>query len=364
MKATCDLCTPSSTDCEQSKVLDREIRHLPWALPIQRLESLLRRLGDRETSLVDLPPLRAASRFRQSIRKMMVSGTVTSDILRRAVIECPDTEPPYLEKHFERAFFVFGLRRGGNHAIAEWLKGHFGDGATLHLNSAEIEFFETRGSTLRVDRAGYQDVPLVARRSVCLVGYENLDFMNFPFEHNARVAERSDLIVVLRDYPNMAASIAKSARDRPHFVYANRLRDFPPNWASYARHFRNRTGGFAYLSFNDWFNDLEYRSGFSKQLGLELSDEGLNSVSDYGHGSSFDGTTMNGSAQLMEVLHRWREMMDDDLFCFLLLAEKENLRLNDEIFGNFPHSREDLLALWRRDSSAAIKGSRRTPFRA
>lgn len=354
MKSTCDLCTSSSTDHEPSKVLEREIRRLPWTLPIQDLELLLRRLGDRETILTGLPPLRAASRFRESVRRMVVLGAVTSDNLRRATAWSPDTEFPYLERHFERAFFVFGLRRGGNHAIAEWLKGHFKAEATLHLNDAKIGFFETRGSALRVDHAGYQDVPLIARRSVCLVGYENLDFLDFPFEHNARVAERSDLIVVLRDYPNMAASIAKSARDRPHFVYAYRLKDFPPSWSSYARHFRDRTRGFTYVSFNDWFGDLEYRRGLSNHLGLEFSDRGVNSVSAYGCGSSFDGTTLQGKAQSMQVLNRWREMMDDDLFRFLLLAVKDNLRLNDEIFGNFPHTREDLLARWRRDSGEAI----------
>lgn len=56
---------------------------------------------------------------------------------------------------------------------------------------------------------------------------------------------------------------------------------------------------------------------------------------------------MDGAGQAMNVLNRWEEMMGDDLFHFLLLAREENLAFNDGLFGNFPYSREGLLARWR-----------------
>jgi hypothetical protein len=145
----------------------------------------------------------------------------------------------------------------------------------------------------------------------------------------------------------MAASIARSARDRPDFVFEYRIRDFPAGWAQYARRFRERAGGFVYVSFNAWFSSQDYRQGLAERLGLPFSDRGLDTVSAIGGGSSFDGLSFKGRAQSMNVLERWKEMMDDDLFNFLLLAGAENLDLNAEIFGNFPTPRAEILERWR-----------------
>lgn len=346
------MLTEQIITCDPREAAEREIQRLPWVLTVGQLEALLRSVGDSEVTLAGLPPMRAAAVFRETLGRLVRSGVVNCESLLRVIRDIePGREPdaaPQLVRRFDRAFFIFGLRRGGNHAIAEWLKGHFGDGETLHLNSAEIGFFETDGAALRVDGADYRSVSLAGGESVLLVGYENLDFLDFPFEHNARVARRSDLVVVLRDYPNMAASIARSARERPSFVYHYRLKDLPPNWAAYARHMRERTGGFEYVKFNDWFSDAEYRRATAGRLGLEFSDRGLNVVSAYGGGSSFDGMTFDGTGQSLNVLERWREMLDDDLFNFLLLAGEENLELNEELFGNFPFSRQDVFARWSR----------------
>ena len=242
---------------------------------------------------------------------------------------------------------MFGLRRGGNHAIAEWLKAHFDESDTVYLNSAEIGFFKTGGNSFAVDQADYANIALNGKKSVLIIGYENLDFQSFPFAHNAGIAKRSDLIIVLRDYPNMAASIAKSARESPSFVYKYRLKDLPDNWTTSAKHFLARTGGFTYVKFNDWFSDVEYRKNLARILNLGFSDRGLNIVSSFGGGSSFEGMARDGEAQSMNVLNRWREMADDDLFLFLLLANDNVLDLNEKIFGNFPFSYEELRVRWQ-----------------
>jgi hypothetical protein len=299
------MMTEQSVSSDLRETAEREIQRLPWLLNVSQLEALLRRLGDAETSLAGLPPLRAAGLFCETLGRLVRAGSVACDLLLQVIkgIE-PGRETdigsvlPYPAQRFERAFFIFGLRRGGNHAIAEWLKGHFDDGKTLHLNSAELGFFETDSERLRVDSIYYQNVSLAGGAPVLLVGYENLNFLDFPFEHNSRVARRSDLVVVLRDYPNMAASIARSARERPSFVYTYRLKDLPLNWAIYARHMRERTGGFVYLKFNDWFSDAEYRRAMSEQLGLEFSERGLNVVSPYGGGARSTGWRWTGPASL------------------------------------------------------------------
>ncbi|HET7463515.1 MAG TPA: hypothetical protein VFJ82_19840 [Longimicrobium sp.] len=329
---------------EHTRKLEQRVEELLWTAPLETLERALRQLGDRETRLAGVPPLEAASRFRQAVQAWARSAGGRNPAAALP-LSGPLAHPPP-QRRFERALFVFGLRRAGNHALAEWLKGHFAEGDVLYLNSAEIAHFRTEGDTLAVDGADYAGVRLSGGESVLLVGYENLDFLDFPLAHNARVAARADLLVVLRDYPNMAASIARSARDRPEHVYRHRLRDFPEQWAAYARHFERRTGGFVYLSFNEWFSSLEYRRDLSARLGLAFSDRGKGAVSAHGLGSSFDGMAMDGAAASMDVLNRWRRMEGDDLFDFLLLAGADNLELNARLFGNFPLGRGEVQARW------------------
>ena len=248
----------------------------------------------------------------------------------------------HLARRFERAFFVFGLRRGGNHAIAEWLMGHFAPREIAYLYNAPLAPLAIRGDRLVYDQARDMGVLLAGGQTVCIIGYENTNFLDFPLADNSRIAARNDVLVVLRDFPNMAASIVRSARERPAFAYDYFLKDFPAKWAFYARHFRDRTRELVYLSYNDWFKYPDYRQRLSLRLGLEFSDRGLNRVARHGGGSSFDGRTMHGRAQAMNVLNRWAEMWDDDLFLSVLL-EGDNLELNAEILGHFPYDRQDVM---------------------
>lgn len=251
--------------------------------------------------------------------------------------------PPPTGRRFERAFFVFGLRRGGNHALAEWLKGHFAPDEVLHLNNARLAAFDWEAPAIRFDDADYAQVVPTEKQRVCLVGYENVDFLQFPAAQNFQIARRCDWLVLLRDLPNMAASICRSAAERPDFVWRHRLRDFPELWAMYARRFLQNKGGARYVSFNRWFAELEYRRELAATLKLDFTDRGLNTISPAGGGSSFDGLNLQGQAQSMRVLERWPGLLDDSLFRCLLLAERDNLRRNAELFGNFPLTFDELL---------------------
>lgn len=251
---------------------------------------------------------------------------------------------PPTGRRFERAFFVFGLRRGGNHALAEWLKGHFAPEEVLHLNNARLGAFDGEARAIRFDDADYAHVVPTERQRVLLIGYENVDFLQFPAAQNFQIARRCDWLVLLRDLPNMAASICRSADERPDFVWRHRLRDFPELWAMYARRFLENKGGARYVSFNRWFAEPEYRRALAKALRVDFTDRGLNTIHPAGGGSSFDGLRLQGRAQSMGVLERWPELLDDSLFRCLLLAERDNLRRNAELFGNFPLTFEELLA--------------------
>jgi hypothetical protein len=327
--------------------LERLVHGLTCMFPPADLEEILRSMEIAPANLAGAAPLIAAAMFRDAVLAQIRSGRVSIQTLDQALARIEPSARPPLRPLFDRALFVFGLRRGGNHAVASWLKGHFPEAEVLHLNSAEICLFNVDGTTLTADHHKYSAVSVDATKRVLIVGYENLDPLFFPFAHNRLIAYRSDAVVVLRDYVNMAASIARQAREAPAFAYRYRIRDLIDLWPRYAGYFRSRSFGHTYISFNEWFASASTRAAISRELGLEPSDQGLRSVSAFGEGSSFDGTGYDGRAQDMDVLGRWMPMKDDPLFRFLLLASDDALELSHELFGGSALSREELLEQWR-----------------
>lgn len=341
---------PEREQARLDDVLERTVHGLTEQLSPAQLESVLASLGASSVALQDQPPLSAAVLFRDAALVHARSTGLNASALATAVhdVVSDGRAPSELTPQFDRAIFVFGIRRGGNHAISEWLHGHFDYDEITYVNSAEISAFCLNGGgTLSVDKDTYDAVPLEAGKKVLIVGYENLDPAHFPFSHNAAIAHRSDVVVVLRDFPNTAASIVRQARDEPSFAYRYRIRDLLDLWSRYAAYFEQGAFGYRYVSFNAWFNDVRSRRAISAALGLEHSDRRLNSVSQYGLGSSFDGPDHDGQGQQMAVLGRWASLMDDALFQFVLLADEEALERNARLFGTFPHGREQLLERWR-----------------
>jgi hypothetical protein len=62
------------------------------------------------------------------------------------------------------------------------------------------------------------------------------------------------------------------------------------------------------INYNHWFKHKRSRREISENMGLNFSDVKLNYVPKNGYGSSFDLDTMNGKAQQMKVLQRWKRL--------------------------------------------------------
>jgi hypothetical protein len=110
-------------------------------------------------------------------------------------------------------------------------------------------------------------------------------------------------------------------------------------WIEYAKEFLEET---SYLSnnkvvinYNLWFSDISYRQKISAALNLEFSDAGLNYVSSYGGGSSFEQQNFTGNAQQMDVTNRWKLFLDNDEF-LKLIKNDELLHYSEKIFGKLP----------------------------
>ncbi|MEL6493066.1 MAG: hypothetical protein AAFQ95_24200 [Cyanobacteria bacterium J06621_3] len=94
-------------------------------------------------------------------------------------------------------------------------------------------------------------------------------------------------------------------------------------WLAYAKEF---VGESTYLkrnricvNYSQWCADTDYRRELSAQLEIPFSDAGLDKVSSFGGGSSFDGIGLSSRAKSMSVTDRWRQVAEDPTFKQLFL---------------------------------------------
>lgn len=242
-----------------------------------------------------------------------------------------------------RVLLVHGLKRSGNHAIINWIRGH---GSFRFFNNVipiapilrgerriperldfevwlrrQVENQQPRRPRLRDVVRGRRsmrlDDPAMAtstggaddRAGGIIVSVEDHPPDLVPF------AGPRDLthVLVLRDPANLFASRVRKARKVVNPAYAEPyLRErLVPLWKSYAREFigtTRRLDPLVGVHFDTWFADELYRRRISEQLGLAFDDTGFGRVSREGGGSSFDGTQYDGAAARMDVLDRYSRL--------------------------------------------------------
>jgi hypothetical protein len=257
--------------------------------------------------------------------------------------------------------WVYHLKRGGGHAVVNWIARNF-DRQVFHLNNAFSKPLKARLRGEKVFRritqphrfggpgrrlfnveipegATWRDVAKM-RKQVLLSNVENFPLEMVPREGlltngAERIIGRSRKkihVLVLRDAFNTFASVwngKRRMRDRLHRFYS-------PQWKVYAREYLGETCSLpeetVKISFNAWFSDREYRRGLAAALGLDHADRGRDEVTSDGGGSSFSGQAFHGRARDMAVLERWRHSADDPEYWAAF--DEETLELSRRIFGD------------------------------
>ena len=136
-------------------LIEYETLQLPWQLTLVQMQSVLDGLLKTKVDLLSSPAMSAVTEFKSLLQSQLRSNAFTIQQLRQAVLEqTQQNDNNDVQPLFERALFVFGIRRSGNHAIAEWFKGLF-DEDVLYLNSAVIDFFKTVGIVFCEDRSDF-----------------------------------------------------------------------------------------------------------------------------------------------------------------------------------------------------------------
>lgn len=254
---------------------------------------------------------------------------------------------------------AFHLKRGGGHAILNWL-ALCAERPAVFLNCSFSKPLKVRLRGQRVFRRvvdpppgeralygieldprwGWRQVAEM-EKELLLYNLENFDLARVPGEPLlqpggaepilGRSAKRRTLLI-LRDAFNTFASAWRGKRRMRRRVE----RFYAHQWKVYAREFLGETGYLppdtVRINYNRWFSDSGYRLELAEELGLPRSDAGLDDVPGFGGGSSFSGRAAAGAARAMPVLERWRAVADDPVYRRALDAE--TIELSNRIFGD------------------------------
>ena len=260
---------------------------------------------------------------------------------------------------------IVGLKRSGNHAIINWIKKQQ-SGIVIHLNDIPVNenpyrylYSVVRENHPRdqltvkyiLSHPVYQGKAEYLRREAigdfvkkdCLLySYEDRDLDKLTVyltekRHDlffGKSTEKYDLIL-LRDPFNMLASRIK-CNFLPMKFWNQTIIDL---WISSAKEYLGETqylkNNKIVVNYNLWATDADYRKQLSSKLKLEFNDTGINDVTDFGGGSSFDYTKFRKQANEMKFLDRWKNFSDD--MSYRKLLDNDELReYSKRIFGHIP----------------------------
>lgn len=228
--------------------------------------------------------------------------------------------------------FFFGMSRSGNHPIIQWI---------MSQEKKEFIFF----NDIRSENGNAYNVLRQTKKrkaDFVICSYEGNTFDEFysSFPVKNVKAEGIKRIILLRDPFNLAAS--------QYFYFGNISlprragRTLSEIWKEHAKEYLGRTDKLENkipISYNKWFIDKEYRKNIADQLGLKFTDKGINRVSNFAGGSSFDQMRYDGSAQEMKTLSRFETLFySESAIVEMLLGDKELLALAKE-FDQDSHDR-------------------------
>ncbi|MDT0681747.1 hypothetical protein RM543_03540 [Roseicyclus sp. F158] len=245
---------------------------------------------------------------------------------------------------------MFGMRRSGNHAIADWLRRNV-PGECVFLNDcAPGDPFETYAlmETPRGDRHGpsfrttrwFPQFPDGRNARAHLVSYEDRLPGTATPEGWGRPATE---IVVHRSFLNWLASFLKLVRVRKAGT-AQGARGMGPLRRAVSQYVALLTAceGRVSLSLDRWRQDADYRARRLDALRLPMLDNEVGTQARYGGGSSFSpGHAAPGASDLSS---RWRIAATDPIFRTIAGAAGRSPGLLDVLNRHYP---EDVARLRR-----------------
>jgi len=155
-------------------------------------------------------------------------------------------------------------------------------------------------------------------------------------------------IIIIREFKNWVASLIKhmqssrttnrtNTKKKQQWVWDSKtqqqrslMRTYLRTYLEHAQYFLS-SNEYTTILYDKWFSDEDYRKQIVSELGLEFTDMGRDKVSKQGRGSSFDGLDYNGKALEMNVLERYKTMINDDEYIEYISDNQEALDLSNQI---------------------------------
>ena len=257
---------------------------------------------------------------------------------------------------------MFGMRRSGNHAIANWLLRNAPDGQSVFLNNCRphrspLKFFasiDVNGSYVPQKKAA-ADLPGFAAPAgdgaLLLFSYE--DVSPADFKPPAKVSGPFDAslidkdILVYRGFLNWCASLLKKLQGNEAYSVMFRTSVVLKTVHGYSRLLDRVEAGdpqtLVPICYDDWFASESYREAILAKLGLDARDNDVGTVQRFGGGSSFQKDTKD--AQALGTAERWKQMENDPEFILVLLLVSRDETLMGRLRRIFPKDAEILAGL-------------------
>lgn len=244
-----------------------------------------------------------------------------------------------------------GMRRSGNHAIANWLQRNSPQGQAVFLNNckpgkgplAHFRSLELSGKRLPVKAAQGDLVAGLSKArdgALLLISYEDNVVsasgrpLSGPFDESLIDSE----LVVYRSFLNWSASLLKKLQGNPAYSASRRLSillgamDVYSDILNTAHHQQDL--GVTAICYDDWKQSEPYRAGILSRLGLSVRDNALGPVQSYGGGSSFQKEAQ--TADDLSTDQRWQQMAANPEFQAILHVACRDTTLVDRMLPIFP----------------------------
>ena len=209
-----------------------------------------------------------------------------------------DTLKNRLLKEFPRSYMIYitGMKRSGNHVIVNWML----------KNCFESQIFFNNITSFDADLVEVWNAehisPILTDRVICTFEQISLDF----FESDSKSW------CVIRDPYNWLASWMKHSHYNETLVENDIL-----------MYIHNVKKSQKKILYNEWFKSQKYRHDLASKLGFVNKDIAIDEVPKFGKGSSFDSRKFNGKGSKMDVLNRWRSMLDNPMYIHLVRKNYE-----------------------------------------
>lgn len=258
-----------------------------------------------------------------------------------------------------RVVRAFGMRRSGNHAIADWILRNSASQSSLFLNncafgkspmssfqSIEINRQKCPAQTAKADLAG--TCAPAGEGALLLISYE--DKVPGDGKRGTEVsgpvpdtAIDVDLVIV-RSFLNWSASLLRKLQGNAGYSTLGRAVVMLRAIEGYGRMLAvAETPGVVAICYDDWLALPDYRATKLARLGLDSLDNTIGPVSTYGGGSSFQKDVSDAGDLLTGG--RSQQMANDPDYRDILRVASRDTALTDRLARIFPDDAQTLQAL-------------------